>query len=230
MTAETAGTGTRLLQALEHRGPAPVLAWHGEASRIELSGHVLANWVIKSIGHLRDEIALEEGEEVVIDLTPHWKRLVLTLAAWSLGAEVTVLEPSAQPAGTEPDVPGAPRVLVTDRPDSTLAGDADEVLALRAVSLAPRYDGELPALVHDWVAEVRSHPDRLVGPLPAWSGPAPRPAAADGPPVPRLLVDDDGLGAAPAALGAWLAGGGIVGPAASVDPHRAEQEAVTGRA
>ena len=84
-------TGRALLAALEALGPTPALAWYGEASRIELSGHVLANWVIKAIGHLHDEVALEHGDTVVLDLAPHWKRLVLALATWSLGGEVVLL-------------------------------------------------------------------------------------------------------------------------------------------
>ena len=59
-TASTTATSL-LLAPLEALGPLPALAWHGEASRIELSGHVLANWVIKAIGHLHDEVAREPG-------------------------------------------------------------------------------------------------------------------------------------------------------------------------
>ncbi|GAA1489937.1 TIGR03089 family protein [Brachybacterium sacelli] len=217
-------TSTQLLTALERSGPRPALAWYGEAARIELSGHVLANWVIKSIGHLHDEIALDPEDTVVLDLPAHWKRLVLALAAWSLGAEVTLLDRDAEPErdADDPD----PRVVATDRPDTPLAADADEVLALGAVSLAPRFDGPLPALAHDWVAEVRSSPDRLGLDLPAWSGPAPEAPAATGTP-PRLLVADDGLAAAPAVLAALLAGGGFVGPAAEVSAQRAREEGVT---
>src|SRR5699024_7548407 len=80
-----------LLSALESTGPRPALAWYGEAARIELSGHVVANWVIKAIGHLHDEIALDPDDEVVVDLPPHWKRLTLAVACWALGARVTVL-------------------------------------------------------------------------------------------------------------------------------------------
>src|SRR5699024_7729037 len=65
-------TAARLLSALESTGPRPALAWYGEAARIELSGHVVANWVIKAIGHLHDEIALDPDDEVVVDLPPHW--------------------------------------------------------------------------------------------------------------------------------------------------------------
>lgn len=237
-------TGAQLLTALEQMGPRPVLAWYGEAARIELSGHVLANWVIKSIGHLHDEIDLAPGDAVVLDLPPHWKRLALALASWALGATVTVLEREAGSgsSGQLPDGVEEPRVVVTDRPDSSLAEAADEVLALEAVSLAPRYSGELPPLVHDWLAEVRGSSDRLGVDLPAWSGPAAQPGApapsgapeqtrtpaqADPVVAPRLLVEDDGLAALPQVLTALLAGGGIVGPASAVTARQAEDEGLT---
>src|SRR5699024_4262225 len=73
-------TAARLRSGLESTGPRPALAWYGEAARIELSGHVVANWVIKAIGHLHDEIALDPDDEVVVDLPPHWKRLTLAVA------------------------------------------------------------------------------------------------------------------------------------------------------
>ncbi|HEX7352821.1 TIGR03089 family protein [Brachybacterium sp.] len=249
-------TGTRLLQALERTGPRPVLAWYGESARIELSGHVLANWVIKTIGHLHDEIALEPGDAVFVDLAPHWKRLALVLAARSLGAEVTVHERTGGAPADDPAAPGAdqePSVVITDRPGSALAQSADEVLALEAVSLAPRWPGALPPLVHDWLAEVRGSSDRLGIELPDWSGPAPQvppvtPEVAAGPGEavpdravpdrivprddagpPRLLVDGDGLSALPHVLGTLLAGGGIVCPAAAVTARAAQEEGVTAR-
>ena len=221
-TAPSLRRGTELLAALESLGPRPALAWHEEGGRIELSGHVLANWVIKAIGHLDAEVALQSGDLLVLDLPPHWKRLVLALAGWSLGARVEIL-----PTGAD-DVPDdGIRVLATDRPGSDLADDAEEVLALAAVSLAPRFAGELPPLVHDWAQEVRAHPDRLAAALPTWSGPQP---GGDHEGVPRLLVPGDGLGQVGAALGAWLAGGGIVGPAEGLDERAVADEAVTGRA
>ena len=226
-----------LLDPLEALGPLPALAWHGEASRIELSGHVLANWVIKAIGHLHDEVALEVGDVVVLDLPPHWKRLVLALAVWSLGGEVVTLPRSlsGRPGHAERDeaaeaVPEGvedPRAVVTDRPGSALAASADEVLAVQARSLAPRYDGELPPLVRDWVLEVRGSSDRLSVPLPAWSGPVPLATAGS---AARLLVEADGLDVVPRLLGAWAAGGGVVGPASAVSDHRAAEEGVTARA
>lgn len=238
---------TQLLSTLERSGPNPALAWYGEAARIELSGHVLANWVIKTIGHLHDELALEPGDTVVLDLPAHWKRLVLAIAAWSLGAEVTVLDgrgaavsaeadlSAEQPAGAPAAVPQEPRVVATDRPESPLAQSADELLVLEPVSLTPRYSGHLPALAHDWVSEVRAHPDQLGVILPAWSGPAPEQSTSEqsepaaGTP-PRLLVPEDGCGSMPAVLHALLTGGGIVSPSALVTERQASDEAVTGTA
>ena len=214
-------SGARLLAALERTGPQPVLAWYGEAARIELSGHVLANWVIKTIGHLDGELALAAGDELVLDLSPHWKRLVLALAAWSLGA-------STRTAGDDSD---QVQVVATDHPDSELAEGADEVLALEAVSLAPRFSGQLPPMVHDWAAEVRAFPDQLSVPLHSWTGPGPSAGTEEGATAPpRLLVEGDGLAAMPAVLAAWLAGGGIVGPAGAVSAQQAAEEAVTGSA
>lgn len=228
-----------LLAALERTGPRPALAWYGEAARIELSGHVLANWVIKSIGHLHDEIALAPGAAVVVDLPPHWKRLVLALSAWSLGGEVTAADESRATAFLPRDPDVVPDVLVTDRPGDGPLEDADEVLALDAVSLAPRFSGQLPALVHDWAQEVRVSPDRLGVALPDWSGPLPATtvdtevdaAGAEGPSsgkgAVRLLVEQDGLEAMPQVLAALLGGGGIVGPASALGDRQIADEQIT---
>lgn len=213
----TLPTAAPLLQALQRTGPRPALAWYAPEGRTELSGHVLANWVIKAVGHLEAELALAPGDLVVLAMPPHWKRLVLALAAHALGADVAVATPGALP---ELD----PRVLVTDDPTGPPAEAAEEVLALEALSLTPRFTGELPPLVHDWVAEVRAQPDHLTIPLPAWSGPEPEEAGT------RPLLAGDGVAELARALGAWLAGGGVVGPAAAVDAQAARQEGVTGGA
>ena len=100
------------------------------------------------------------------------------------------------------------------------------MLALQAVSLAPRYDGELPPLVHDWPTEVRGSSDHLGVALPDWSGPAPQAPSGQ---RPRLLVPGDGLETVPELLGALLAGGGAVAPAAAVTAAQEQDESVTGR-
>jgi uncharacterized protein (TIGR03089 family) len=219
-----------LLDSLEALGPRPALVWYGEVGRVELSGHVLANWVIKAVGHLEAEIALEQGDSVLLDLPPHWKRLVLALASWGLGAEVTVPaagEQEDEQQGGRAEARQAPRVVATDRPDSPASAQADEVLALSALSLSLRFEGDLPPLVHDWAQEVRAHSDVLSVPLGEWSGPAPAGPGTTGPdeqPSPRLLVPDDGLAAPSRTLSALLAGRGIVGPAHAMDERQIAQE------
>lgn len=212
-TMGTAGAQTLpgLLAALEARGPHPALVWYADEGRTELSGHVLANWIIKSANHLGEEIMLEPGEQVVLDLPPHWKRLVLAFAAWSLGATVDVPDGD----GIERDV----RVLATERVESDAAADADELLALHPVSLSLRFTGDLPALAHDWAQEVRGHADHLTADLADWSGPIP---GTD--PGHTLLIPGDGIACAADVLGAWLHGRGVVGPADVVTPEQAEAE------
>lgn len=207
-----------LLRALEAIGTRPALVWYGGDGRIELSGHVLANWVIKSANHLGDEIAPAEGDDLVLALPPHWKRLVLALTGWSLGLHVHV-------AGSPEDLPSAPTILATDSPESPLAADADEVLALAALSLSPRFPAALGPLVRDWVQEVRGSGDALGVDLGTWSGPAPLDEGVD---APVVLLDGDGADAkdAATALGAWLRGGRVIGPRAAVDADRARAEGV----
>ena len=108
---------------------------------------------------------------------------------------------------------------------------------MQPVSLAPRFDGELPPLAHDWVGEVRAHPDQLGVPLPGWSGPSPSvelppsdPSEAAGGCAAASARAGGQLTAVPNVLEALLAGGGIVAPAGAVDQRRAADESVTGRA
>lgn len=243
-TPFTAGT---LIRALESTGPRPALAWHGHDGRVELSGHVLANWIIKAGNHLRDEVMLEPGGVVALAMPPHWKRLVIALAAWSIGAEVRMLgagsaglgaDGAEEPAlGTDIDQEVEPAVLVTDDPAGS--PEAEETLAVDPVSLAMRFSGELPPMVHDWVVEVRGHADEPTDALDLWSGPEPAEGGEDasaGGRVPsgggrvasgggtgsaaQLVVRGDGLGPdgadadqVPTLLGALLTGHIIVGGA-----------------
>lgn len=199
MTTTTDAPLPGLLGALESVGPRPVLVSHTAEGRVELSGHVLANWIIKTTNHLQDEVDLRPGESVVLALTPHWKRLVLAIGAWALGAEVTLLDQvvvadAEQDGDTTPGagtavvtdaatgavIPGAlgalpdVRVLVAEDPDSLpgdLAQRADELLLLHPRSLSLRFEGRLPPLAHDWITEVRAHADRLEAALGPWTGP-----------------------------------------------------------
>ncbi|MDO5661984.1 MAG: hypothetical protein Q4G40_04745, partial [Brachybacterium sp.] len=133
--------------------------------------------------------------------------------------------------------------LLTDAPTSSRADEAEEVLALEAVSLALRFDGDLPPLVRDWAVEVRGASDQLQVPLGAWSGPVSRDPVASGP-VPcdpgspsaaashaphtagPVLIPADGATDDGAAIGALLAARAILGPAEAVTPQQAQEEGV----
>lgn len=231
-------TGGEFLDALAAIGPRPALTWYGAEGRTELSGRVLGNWTIKAANHLADEIAPAAGDALLLDLPPHWKRLVLALAGWTLGLEVRAVDRGPAAAGTGAtaaagDAGPSPQaaavdgmlVVATDRPGTALADAADELLVLDAVSLALRASMPLPALAHDWAQEVRGAGDVLaVAPVP-WSGPV---AVSPGTPTDaaEVLVASDGAdvdggdidGAdAAAMLGAWLRGARVLGPAIAID-------------
>lgn len=228
-----------LLAALEATGPLPALVWHGEDGRTELSGRVLANWVIKAANHLSDEVALTADDALVLDLPAHWKRLVLALAGWSLGAEVRIAARRACGPGSDAAAGATGQTVVaTDDGDGEPAVEADEVLVLEAVALSLRAPGELPALAHDWAQEVRGAGDVLGVAVGPWSGPVPGAASAGATSAgtapaaaadAALLVEGDGAdGGTEAALmlGAWLRGARVVGPAGSVDEAARRAEGV----
>ena len=66
-----------LLQSLDRMGTTPALVSYAEDGRTELSGRVLANWIIKSINFFANELLVDEGFTLVLDLPPLFKRSVL---------------------------------------------------------------------------------------------------------------------------------------------------------
>ena len=59
--------------------------------RIELSAKVLANWVSKAANLLTEELEIERGDVVRLDLpAQHWRSLYWALAVWSVGATLDV--------------------------------------------------------------------------------------------------------------------------------------------
>lgn len=130
-----------LLSRLSGQGQ-PRLTWYGEDERVELSGHVLDNWVTKTTHLLVDELDVRPGRHVLVDLPAHWRAIVWALAALRVGA---TLGPA----------PGC--VVVTDTarrwPDTMdLAVVALPALARRAVDVPP---GAIDAN-----AAVMTYPDR----------------------------------------------------------------------
>lgn len=209
----------QLLTALQSRGPRPCLVWYEAGGRLELSGHVVANWIIKASNYLRDDLAVAEDTLVVLDMPPHWKRLVFAVAAWCLGARVE----SGSAARERADV------LLTDSPATT--DSAEEILALDPVSIALRFSGDLPPLAHDAVVDMRAHPDAPLLPLDAWSGPQVENAELGE----SVGIQGDGLAhdglagvthEAAQLLATWLGTGVVVGPLDNLSARRRQLEGI----
>ena len=130
----------------------PWLVWYSPDERIELTGHVLSMWAAKTAGLLSAEAG--GRPRVHVALEPGWRALTWCLGTWLTGGRV-LMGPAALlgAAGThEPDA------SVADRPEALAPRAGVQILVPRA-SLATGWDGELPPLVLDGVADVMPHPD-----------------------------------------------------------------------
>jgi uncharacterized protein (TIGR03089 family) len=128
--------------------------------RVELSVLTYANWVAKTAGLLQDELGLERGDSLLLDLPTHWLGPVWLGAAWSLGIAVT---PDPLPVGEVdlvvcgPD--GLSRYAGADLPAST---PTPPVVALSLLPLGARFSTPLPPGVVDYGAVVWGQPDVVV--------------------------------------------------------------------
>jgi uncharacterized protein (TIGR03089 family) len=132
----------------------PLVTFYDDATgeRIELSVTTYANWVAKTAGLLQDELGLERGDLVLLDLPTHWHGPVWLGAAWSVGLRVTT-DPVRR---TEADV-------VVCGPDEVatyadLAGRTP-VVALSLRPLGAPFAEALPPGVVDYAAVVLGQPD-----------------------------------------------------------------------
>jgi uncharacterized protein (TIGR03089 family) len=140
---------TELMTALRSgNSTSPRLTWYGpDSERVELSGRVLDNWVAKTSNLLQDELDAGPGSRIRLDMPPHWKSIILALAAWQLGM-TTILDD------------GEADLLATGEPEASGGSTGfDAVIAVPLPALAMRWPGELPSGVVDYAAEVRSHGD-----------------------------------------------------------------------
>ncbi len=106
--------------------------------RAELSVTTYANWVSKTANLFTDELGLDDGDTVLIDLPPHWLVPVFLGAAWSAGLAVT----------TDPLV--SHEVAVCGPDTVARHPDADQVVACALLPFAVRSRSELPAGVLDY--------------------------------------------------------------------------------
>ena len=120
--------------------------------RIELSVTTYANWVAKTAGLVQDELDVEPGCLVLVDLPTHWLGAVWLGAAWSGGQVVTTDAGLADEAD-----------LVVCGPEGVerYAGRAASipVVALSLRPLGARFADPLPTGVVDYGAVVLAQPD-----------------------------------------------------------------------
>jgi uncharacterized protein (TIGR03089 family) len=145
----------------------PLVTFYDDATgeRTELSVTTWANWVAKVSSLLADELDLEHGSRLLVDLPSHWLGTVVLGAAWGCGIEV-VWDGDADAVVTGPE--GVDR----------WASDADRipVVASALQPLAGRFPDGVPPGVHDLGVEVWAQPDAYA----AWPGPAPEDLAVAG--------------------------------------------------
>ncbi len=227
-----------LADEVRRAGSRPLVTFYDDTTgeRVELSVVTYANWVAKTAGVLQDELGLERGDVVLVDLPTHWLAPVWLGACWSTGLAVT-------------DDPGVDAALVVCGPDTLerhVASGAP-VVALSLLPMGRRFTEPLPPGVVDFGVVVWGQPDAFVAYDPpeaqdaGWlgstvltqrdllAGAARTPWAAPGT---RLLTDlapSSGAGVA-AFLGPLLGGGGTVwvaSPATDGWDRKAQSEQAT---
>ncbi|CAN5561291.1 TIGR03089 family protein [soil metagenome] len=131
----------------------PLVTFYDDATgeRVELSVTTYANWVAKAASLLVDELDLERGDRLRIDLPPHWLGAVFVGAAWTAGLVLSDAEdPTAVVCG--------PGTLAAWAP----VADTTTVLACALRPMGVRFAEPVPAGVHDVGVEIWSQPDAFV--------------------------------------------------------------------
>src|SRR3954452_9873992 len=149
-----------LLDGLLRRdGTRPLVTFYDDdtGERTELSVTTYANWVAKVSSLLADELEIEHGSRLLVDVPAHWLGTVVLGAAWTCGFEV-VWDGEVDAVVTGP---GGVAHWAED-------AARKPVLATALLPLAGRFADPLPVGVHDLGVEVWSQPDAYVG----WPGPA----------------------------------------------------------
>jgi uncharacterized protein (TIGR03089 family) len=197
--------GSLLAGALRSDPGRPLLTMYDDATgeRIELSVTTFANWVFKTANLLIDELMLEPGELVALDLPAHWQPAVIQVAVLVAGGQL----------GREP----ARITFWLEGTELPVDPVVEEIVGL---SLRPMGMGlaATPPGVMDYAVDVRGHGDH-------YSPRNPPTLLHIDPLAERVLCDrlDPLLPA--------LAGGGSLVLCRHTDPsklaHRAETERVT---
>lgn len=149
----------RLADRNRSSGAAPLITYYDERSRsrIELSSLSFGNWVDKTAGLLTDELLIEPGQPVRLDLAVtapgHWVTLVWVAAIWRVGSPVTLTD------GAAVEVVGPERAIEPT--------GATERVACSLHPLGLGFDTALPSGTIDYGIEVRAQPDSFSAPWPS---------------------------------------------------------------
>jgi len=188
----------------------PFVTFYDDESgeRTELSVKTYANWVSKTANLYADELMLDPGDTIRIDLPPHWLGVVFVGAAWCCGLELTE---DADVAVVGPD---------------GLDADARVVLACALRPFATRFTEPLPAGVLD-------HGALWAGQSDVFSPVDPTELDVPAPDDRRVITDVDPVSAAGRQLLLGLAAGTgslvlVAHPDARQWPARSQSERATG--
>ena len=133
----------------------PLLTFYDLASgeRVELSATTWINWAAKVAGLLTDELDLERGSRMRVDLGTHWQASVLAGGAWWAGIAVVA-----------PDAADAAQVDLVVCAESDVQQHLALGVPVLASSLKPMAGpcGPLPAGALDFSREVLAMPDAYV--------------------------------------------------------------------
>lgn len=133
--------------ALVSRGSRPALTLYGSAAgapRLELSGTVIANHAAKAANYLADDLMIDQGSPLRLDLPVHWRLLTWGLGGFLAGAHVSFEEGDT---------------IITATPEEA---NGDEIIAVSLGALDLSWRGELPVGVTDGNAEVLAQADVLL--------------------------------------------------------------------
>lgn len=146
----------------------PFITYYDEATgeRTELSMTSLRNWQSKTANYLLDEIGISDGEQLAIDLPPHWVVPVWIGAARWVGAAATFGSPA------ECD---SPTVTVIGPRQIDAATRGETVIGCSLLPFAQPFTKRPGHGIEDYFADVRIHADHYSGER---SGPNPATAAA----------------------------------------------------
>lgn len=144
-----------LLGAALSRDPGrPVVTFYDEATgeRVELSHATFDNWVSKIANLFADEIGLEPGDRLRVDLPTHWLGPAVVIAGWTAGLVLTDDNSLPDVRVVGPDAVGRPDAEATHVP----------TVACSLRPLGGRFLESLPQGWLDFAVEVPPQPDALM--------------------------------------------------------------------